>query len=59
MHYILYGTRGLIAKGIIRRLRQGIFQVAEGVDPEALLRPGPEDEAAPEGASGNRGGALS
>ena len=41
VHYILYGARGLIAKGIIRRLRQGIFQVAEGVDPEALLRAGP------------------
>src|SRR5438094_6534353 len=25
VHYILYGTRGLIAKGIVQRVRQGIF----------------------------------
>src|SRR6267154_1382898 len=34
VHYILYGDRGLIAKGMILRVRQGIFRVAEGVDPE-------------------------
>jgi hypothetical protein len=27
VHYILYGTRGLIAKGIIRRVRTGLFRV--------------------------------
>src|SRR3954463_13736086 len=25
VHYILYGTRGLIAKGIIQRVQQGLF----------------------------------
>src|SRR5262245_60099216 len=30
VHYILYGSRGLIAKGIIKRVRQGLFRVAEG-----------------------------
>ncbi len=29
VHYILYGTRGLIAKGIVKRVRQGIFRVAD------------------------------
>ena len=37
VHYILYGRRGLIARGIIKRVREGIFCVAEGIDPEALL----------------------
>ena len=47
VHYILYGTRGLIAKGIIQRVRQGIFRVAEGPDPEQFLDPRPEDGEAP------------
>jgi hypothetical protein len=38
VHYILYGARGLIAKGILERVQQGLFRVAEGVDPDALLR---------------------
>jgi hypothetical protein len=46
VHYILYGTRGLIAKGIIKRVRQGVFCVPEGLDPEALLAPGLEGEEA-------------
>ncbi len=29
VHYILYGNRGLIAKGLIRRVRQGLFRVAD------------------------------
>ena len=36
VHYILYGKRGLIAKGIIQRVRTGIFRVAEGIDPDHL-----------------------
>ncbi len=36
VHYILYGAKGLIAKGILQRVEQGLFRVAEGVDPEAL-----------------------
>jgi hypothetical protein len=30
VHYILYGDRGLIAKGIIQRISQGLFRVPEG-----------------------------
>jgi hypothetical protein len=37
VHYILYGSRGLIARGIIRRVREGLFCVADGIDAEALL----------------------
>jgi hypothetical protein len=38
VHYILYGTRGLIAKGMIRRVRQGLFRVPENLDWEAVQR---------------------
>jgi hypothetical protein len=38
VHYILYGAKGLIAKGILQRVQQGLFRVAEGVDPDALLK---------------------
>jgi hypothetical protein len=30
VHYILYGDRGLIAKGIIQRVSQGLFRVPDG-----------------------------
>jgi hypothetical protein len=36
VHFILYGQRGLIAKGLIRRVQQGLFRVPEDVDPDAL-----------------------
>lgn len=36
VHYILYGEKGLIAKGLIRRVSVGLFEVPEGVDPDAL-----------------------
>jgi hypothetical protein len=36
VHYILYGDRGLIAKGLIRRVSQGLFRVPEDVDPDQL-----------------------
>jgi hypothetical protein len=55
VHYILYGTRGLIAKGIIQRVRQGIFRVAEGPDPEQFLDAGPEDVEAPSPGGENQG----
>ncbi len=29
VHYILYGSRGLIAKGILHRVRQGLFRIPE------------------------------
>src|SRR5207237_3262936 len=38
VHYILYGDRGLIAKGMIRRVSQGLFCIPEGLDPEQLLK---------------------
>jgi hypothetical protein len=37
VHYILYGSRGLIARGVIKRVREGLFSVAEGIDTETLL----------------------
>jgi hypothetical protein len=51
VHYILYGSRGLIARGVIERVREGLFRVATGVDVEAVLAPGPEEQpAGPPGA---------
>ena len=32
VHYILYGDRGLIAKGLIQRVHQGLFRVPEDLD---------------------------
>lgn len=37
VHYILYGTRGLIAKGIIQRVRQGVFRIPDDLDVEHLF----------------------
>lgn len=37
VHFILYGQRGLIAKGLIRRVDEGVFRVPEDVDPDALV----------------------
>jgi hypothetical protein len=44
VHYILSGDRGLIAKGLIQRVRQGLFAVPEGLDLEALGRADEGDE---------------
>jgi hypothetical protein len=44
VHYILYGDRGLIAKGLIQRISQGLFQVPDSLDLDAVLAH--EDEAA-------------
>jgi hypothetical protein len=38
VHFILYGQRGLIAKGLIRRITQGLFRVPEDLDPDVLER---------------------
>jgi hypothetical protein len=46
IHFILYGQRGLIAKGLIRRVQEGLFRVPEDVDPDALVRSG--EEATPD-----------
>jgi hypothetical protein len=43
VHYILYGDRGLIAKGLILRVSQGLFRVPDGLDLDAVL--GSEEEA--------------
>ena len=43
VHNILYGDRGLIAKGLIRRVSQGLFQVPDGLDPDKVVIA--EDEA--------------
>ena len=32
VHYILYGEKGLIAKGLILRVRQGLFQLPDEID---------------------------
>jgi hypothetical protein len=45
VHYILYGDRGLIAKGLIQRVRQGLFRVPEGPELDGLLASG-QGEAA-------------
>ncbi len=36
VHYILYGDRGLIAKGLILRVQQGLFRVRDGLDLDAV-----------------------
>jgi hypothetical protein len=49
VHYILYGSRGLVARGIIRRVSEGLFSVAEGIDPDAILAAdGNEETASPD-----------
>jgi hypothetical protein len=40
VHYILYGEKGLIAKGYIKRVRQGLFRVPEEPDWDRLLLQG-------------------
>jgi hypothetical protein len=47
VHYILYGDRGLIAKGLIRRVEQGLFRVPEDLDLEALLASPKADDHSP------------
>jgi hypothetical protein len=46
VHYILYGDRGLIAKGLIQRVSQGLFRIPDGLDLEALTRSAQEEKAA-------------
>jgi hypothetical protein len=45
IHYILYGTRGLIAKGIVRRVREGLFRLPDGPGAEEPAGPPPQPEA--------------
>ena len=44
VHYILYGEKGLIAKGLIQRVSVGLFRVPDEVDLEALSREHQGDE---------------
>jgi hypothetical protein len=37
VHYILYGDRGLIAKGLVQRVQQGLFRLPEGLDLDQIL----------------------
>lgn len=46
VHYILYGDRGLIAKGLISRVRQGLFCIPEGLELEQFLQAAQEEEQA-------------
>ena len=46
VHYILYGDRGLIAKGLIRRVQQGLFSVPEDLDLEQFAQAAQEEEQA-------------
>jgi hypothetical protein len=43
VHYILYGTRGLIAKGIIQRVRQGLFRIPDDVGDDLLTHLGEQN----------------
>jgi hypothetical protein len=47
VHYILYGDRGLIAKGLIQRVSQGLFRVPEELDLDTLTQ-APEDGSSEE-----------
>ena len=47
VHYILYGTRGLIAKGIIKRVQEGLFRIPEDVDVETLFEGSRAEDTAP------------
>src|SRR5262249_6623658 len=60
VHYILYGSRGLIAKGIIKRVREGLFRVPDALDGAEVpaeesgsgawpgpVHTGPDDQAEP------------
>jgi hypothetical protein len=42
VHYILYGDRGLIAKGLIERVSKGLFRIPEGVDVNQVVEEGKE-----------------
>jgi hypothetical protein len=47
VHYILYGTRGLVAKGIIQRVQEGLFRIPDDFDVEALFESSRTDDATP------------
>jgi hypothetical protein len=51
VHYILYGDRGLIAKGLIQRVSQGLFRVPDDLDVDALTHPGHAEGARESGST--------
>jgi hypothetical protein len=48
VHYILYGDRGLIAKGLIQRVSQGLFRVPTGSDSNPLDAQSGSEDASPD-----------
>ncbi len=51
IHWIMYGRRGLIERGLIKRVRQGIFELPEAGALEALVKAameGADDETTTE-----------
>jgi hypothetical protein len=48
VHYILYGERGLIAKGLVQRVQQGLFRIPEGLEVDQLAEAGGTEAEAPE-----------
>ena len=45
VHYILYGDRGLIAKGMVLRVSQGLFRLPESLDWDELQKSSRRGEA--------------
>jgi hypothetical protein len=43
VHSILYGDRGLISRGLITRVRMGVFSVPDGLDLDALAPPAKQE----------------
>jgi hypothetical protein len=41
VHYILYGSRGLIAKGLLHRVHEGLFRVPEDLNLDTLAQSEP------------------
>ena len=40
VHYILYGEKGLIARGLLERVRQGLFRIPDEMDWGQLVQEG-------------------
>ena len=45
VHYILYGDRGLIAKGMVLRVSQELFRLPENLDWDELLKSSRQGDA--------------
>jgi hypothetical protein len=51
VHYILYGDRGLIAKGMIERVSQGLFRVPTGTDSSLMDAESGGNDGSPDAAA--------